>query len=1070
MIAMPSPQPRQPSSLSRTVASIVGGLALLVLTAGPPLHAQEGDGLFGDRRVTLNADGTLLEDIVDYLARETGIAFDLEDGIGERELFGEAKDLPLGEALRLLLGSAGLEYEIDDDRVVIRRDPDAPPPPAPKDEPPPPPSEVSLENLIRRGEYARAEKMIRADLEARPEELPLTLSLATILEETGRYGEAVDLLEEAIGLHSEEKDLLLRLGRLYLRTGRYPEAEGRLKACPDLLPARAALGHLYLERLGEREEGRRLLEGVVGAVSRRDPRSDELVAAGEASAALGRQEEASRFFSRAGREDPERVEPYLRLAELWLGNYEQSEAIRLVERALEIRPTLPEARVLRARCLLMNRLLGTGRYALALGEIGQALQVNPFLPEAHLLLGEIHIFDGAYGDAADQIRQVLGVNPHSIPARAALAAMHLLREEEEEVKALSAAVLAQNPRAYRFFLGTGDILETRFRYQEAANLARKAIELEPESGEAHSLLGRNLLRLGEMEEGEEALRKAQSLDTNLFVRNALRLLEELREEYETFLDPHFEIRIHRREAPVLLPYVRAMLEEARTSLGERYGFLPKERVLVEVYADHPSFSARTMGLPWVSALGVCFGKVMAIDSPTAMEDPHGGGGGAPGEKRKAVFSWGRTLWHEYTHVVTLLATKNRCPRWLTEGLSVLEEGRARPGWDRAGEMAVPFFTALAQGRLLGVGELDRGFTKPEFGGQVLLSYYQGSMVCGYIEERFGMEALRGLLEGYSRSLGTEAVFREVLEIDLETFDRDFLAHCREWQETTGFRPSCSPAQLAERQAVFEASPEDASLAARLARACLDLGLLGKAELYAARAVELDPDLGDAQAVFGQVRVRRGATADGEEALQRALVLGCDDLLRVHVELARLSEKGGDTSRAYEHLLAASKLFPMDARISRAIATIHLDSEAKEAAVPYLEAAARWDAYDLWSRRKVLEIYSDRGKDEEVARIGLELIALDPFGGDLHFRLGEALRRLGRRPEALREYQVAIALHHFEEGEIAIGQAEIFLEEGDLVRARERAERALEIAPGSPRAARVMEVLNARDPGKRKEGD
>ena len=49
-------------------------------------------------------------------------------------------------------------------------------------------------------------------------------------------------------------------------------------------------------------------------------------------------------------------------------------------------------------------------------------------------------------------------------------------------------------------------------------------------------------------------------------------------------------------------------------------------------------------------------------------------GGAGGTSRTGE----DVLWHEFAHVITLTATKNRMPRWLSEGISVYEERQAQP--------------------------------------------------------------------------------------------------------------------------------------------------------------------------------------------------------------------------------------------------------------------------------------------------------------------------------------------------------------------------------------------------------
>ena len=91
-------------------------------------------------------------------------------------------------------------------------------------------------------------------------------------------------------------------------------------------------------------------------------------------------------------------------------------------------------------------------------------------------------------------------------------------------------------------------------------------------------------------------------------------------------------------------------------------------VQVEVYPDHEDFAVRTMGMPGLGALGVTFGEVVAMDSPS---------GRPPGE-----FNWASTLWHEMSHVFILTATNIRVPRWFTEGLAVHEETEVVPGVGR----------------------------------------------------------------------------------------------------------------------------------------------------------------------------------------------------------------------------------------------------------------------------------------------------------------------------------------------------------------------------------------------------
>src|SRR4030095_16283353 len=157
----------------------------------------------------------------------------------------------------------------------------------------------------------------------------------------------------------------------------------------------------------------------------------------------------------------------------------------------------------------------------------------------------------------------------------------------------------------------------------------------------------------------------------------LTLLDTL-DKFETITDGDLIFRFDPSEAAVMREHAIPLAKEAMATLSKRYNFTPQGPILIEMFPKHDDFAVRTIGLPgMIGALGVCFGQVVAFDSPKARP---------PGE-----FSWQETLWHELTHVITLQMSNNRIPRWLTEGISVWQEGQAHADWGR--ETHVP----LAQG-------------------------------------------------------------------------------------------------------------------------------------------------------------------------------------------------------------------------------------------------------------------------------------------------------------------------------------------------------------------------------------
>ena len=85
-------------------------------------------------------------------------------------------------------------------------------------------------------------------------------------------------------------------------------------------------------------------------------------------------------------------------------------------------------------------------------------------------------------------------------------------------------------------------------------------------------------------------------------------------------------------------------------------------------------------------------------------------------------------------MVTLQLSKQRVPRWLTEGISEYEEQRARPEWGR--QMQVQFAEAMERGDVVPLAELNQAFSDPE---RITLAYYQASLVVEHIIAAHGEE-------------------------------------------------------------------------------------------------------------------------------------------------------------------------------------------------------------------------------------------------------------------------------------------------------------------------------------------
>ena len=230
--------------------------------------------------------------------------------------------------------------------------------------------------------------------------------------------------------------------------------------------------------------------------------------------------------------------------------------------------------------------------------------------------------------------------------------------------------------------------------------------------------------------------------------------------FVTFKDETAVLKLHKKEADLLLPYFQTELRRALSTYENKYHMKLMRPVQVEVYPDHEDFAVRTTGMPGLGALGATFGDVIAMDSPSARE---------PGK-----FHWASTLWHEMSHVFILTATNHRVPRWFTEGLAVHEETEASPEW---GDRITPdILIALRDKKLLPVAQLDRGFVRPEYPAQVAVSYFQAGRICDYIKSRWGDGKLLEMVHSFAERKTTGEVIRQDLGMAPEEFDKQF----QEW--------------------------------------------------------------------------------------------------------------------------------------------------------------------------------------------------------------------------------------------------------------------------------------------------
>ena len=497
---------------------------------------------------------------------------------------------------------------------------------------------------------------------------------------------------------------------------------------------------------GRTAEGRTCYEQLLRS------NADRLVRA-EAAWSLGDVRRSNDLFREAIAADDKAVRGRVRWGRLYLASHQYSDAAALFREALQIDADDVYAQLSMAR--LMSESFDSDARAQVAAVLDKGL-------EAHLLSARLDLDDGKYATAERSLQQaVVLAGDQKLPpleAYALLAALDLLQGDEKAARWIERS-LAYNPHYGGVFEMLAHYEIMRRRYAQATEWLRRAVDVQPDRWSAHAELGVNLLRLGDLAGARQSLERAYAGDPfSATTVNTLRVLDKLQSfSVERASAPDIVMRLDPKESGAMRPYVEKVARDSIAAFSRRYGFELKQPVSIEVYPNHDDFAVRTAGLPGIGLLGVTFGYLLAMDSPS---------GRSTGD-----FHWGSVLWHEMAHVFTLSITDHRVPRWLSEGISVFEEWRTGP---TPGIAVSPRALAVfREGKFLPVATLDEGFIRPDYPDQVQVSYMQSGLICLFIEQHYGFDKLVALLHQFTRDTTTAAAIEATFKIPPAEFDQAF---------------------------------------------------------------------------------------------------------------------------------------------------------------------------------------------------------------------------------------------------------------------------------------------------------
>ncbi len=777
------------------------------------------------------------------------------------------------------------------------------------------------EELLNSGRYSEAQEVLSDSLYGRNIERYFETYL-----QTGNYDIGLQRAEAMLGNTSEPAYISYSIGRLQMARGNWVEAEA---AFQDAIQTqdnywRAGLELAELYRLqGNSRQAERLYSILRNRLRQGGfTTAYDLATGARAVMRLGDYHEANEAFSTALRLTPDHSQILLWHGDLYKVTYDEAFAADRYQSAMTINPNRAEAYVKLAAV--------TGSYTKKDELLKQALAITEQYAPALAIRSKLHLLDGKYVAAASTAQVALNQDSGNMEAWAHFAAAHHLLGNLQEVNHAESIVNQRTSQPSAFYRMISEALALRFRYPDAAMYAQKAVESDPTDAAANATYATALLRLGKVESARTYLERSYASDPfNLYAANTLSLLDEL-DAFATLTSQHFTLRIHPSERTTLGPIMLREAEKAYTALRVQYDYEPSGRIQLEAYNDGDDFAVRVAGIPHVGLLGVCFGDVVAMNTPAAQPD--------------RSYNWARTLWHELAHTMTIGLSNFRVPRWLTEGLSVYEEVRANPAWRR--DMEIRFFTAYDQNRLYELDQIDRGFTRPQFQGQVLLSYYHAYRVVDYLATQYGFHTLTDLLRALSGGQTEAIAMEQVFGKSREKLDAEFRAYLKRERERLAPVLRGWPDRLTEEihganLSDYLAQQGQESFYALLADGAkaLEIGQLDLAESTYKKALDLYPKYsgsGNPYVQLAEIYRQRGQPAERSKVLR--------DYLSIHpygedyaIELAQILLQQSDTTHAVHYLIRSRYTAPYNMEVLEKLAELYTDSNQHAQAVEMRQA-------------------------------------------------------------------------------------------------------------------------------------
>lgn len=404
---------------------------------------------------------------------------------------------------------------------------------------------------------------------------------------------------------------------------------------------------------------------------------------------------------------------------------------------------------------------------------------------------------------------------------------------------------------------------------------------------------------------------------------------------------HFTFRFTPRDE-ILSCYALDALERAYAAVGEDLVFLPKEKVLVEVYPDARSFTtASTLSMKDIENSGtiaICHTNRIMITSPRVI---------------LTGYPWLDTLCHEYAHYVVIKKTRNVIPVWLHEGIAKFEEERWRS--DRGYELEPLPASLLAEGlkenRLVTFQQMHPSLAKLSH-QDAALAYAEAVTVIHFLREKFTPASVVAILDRATQTGDVPGAIADVTKLPFDAFYGQWMAWLR--AKNLAVVPGLRSLRPKLKSGMEQESLDLADDVGEKSRQLVLIGdLLGAEDLWDAALIEYDKAVNSCETFSPHIANR--------------------------VAFAFLSQR--QPEKAEPILLKTQRYFPEFEVTYANMGRVFASLKRYEEAARRFDEALRINPFDLLARRDLIEVYRSMNNTELARREQdrMDLVARSLFG-------------------------------------------------------------------------------------------